>query len=256
MRRFLTWFLILASVSIVQGDDTPAALIRSLEPLIVRGVNYYPRATPWGAMWTQTPPGVFDRDLALAATLGINTIRTFVPFGPPSESAGLLQADGSLTPAYQAKIESLLAAAWASRIRVILCLEFAPQWLARTNAAAYWQHSVADLVGAHRHDGRVLLWDLMNEPDDPPKWNDGTRAYLQASLPFVRQLDPDHLTTIGLAWRGEVLRETGLSDVMQYPLNHPNESHFGLVRADGTFKPAAAILKETYQRWSRLDATH
>ena len=76
-----------------------------------------------------------------------------------------MQADGSLTPAYQAKIESLLAAAWASRIRVILCLEFDPQWLARTNAAAYWQHSVADLVGAHpffrpnrrRHAAQIQL---------------------------------------------------------------------------------------------------
>jgi len=63
----------------------------------------------------------------------------------------------------------LLAAAWASHIRVIFCLEFDPQWLARTNAAAYWQRSLTDLIGAHRHDGRVLLWDLMNEPDDPAK---------------------------------------------------------------------------------------
>ena len=33
------------------------------------------------------------------------------------------------------------------------------------------------------------MWDLMNEPDDPVKWNDATRAYLKAALPFVRQID-------------------------------------------------------------------
>jgi len=41
-----------------------------------------------------------------------------------------------------------------------------------------------------------------------------------------------------------------------YPLNNPNESHFGLVRTNGSLKPAAAILKKTYHRWINMASTH
>lgn len=347
MRLLIILFLILASAGVALANDARAKVVRGLEPLSIRGVNYYPCETPWDAMWTKTPPEVWNRGMALASSLGINTIRTFVQFGTQSEQAGLMQSDGALAPAYQSKIESLLAAAWTHRIRVIFCFEFDSHWLAQTNIAARWQRALSDLVGAHRNDGRVLLWDLMNEPDDAAKWNDGTRAYLKAAIPFVKQLDTNHLVTIGLAWKSDFLRETGLPEVMQYheyapkaqlftvgvprviqsianqrrmggtrpvligefglctsrdpqfgveasvrekineapgteaeqaklykiilaaaekeriagvipwclydyPIKNPNESRFGLVRADGSLKPAASVLKEVYQRWSSV----
>jgi hypothetical protein len=55
-----------------------AELIRSPGPLSVRGVNYFPRETPWGGLWTKTSPEVWEKDMALAASLGINTVRTFI----------------------------------------------------------------------------------------------------------------------------------------------------------------------------------
>jgi hypothetical protein len=322
------------------ADAHPAELLRTLQPLSVRGVNYFPRETPWGGLWTKTPPEVFERDTALAASLGCNTIRTFLQFVPPIEQAGLLESDGTPTPAYLDKIEALLASAWRRGIRVILCFEFSPNWL-----EARWKPALAAIVTAHRDDGRVLLWDLMNEPDDDAKWTDATRAYLKAALPYVKQLDTNHLTTVGLTWRADRLKEVGLPDVMQYheyavketlfregpqrvlvtfghqrkvggarplfigefgmstardeqhgvapelrpkigaapgteaeqarlydivlagaeqgraagalawclhdyPIKNPNESHFGLVRADGTLKPAALVLRNVYSRWS------
>jgi len=39
-----------------------------------------------------------------------------------------------------------------------------------------------------------------------------------------------------------------------YPIDNPNESHFGLVRADGSLKPAAARLKEAFARWAAATA--
>ena len=322
-----------------------AELIREFQPLSVRGVNYFPRETPWSGMWTKTPPEVFEKDMALAASLGCNTVRTFLQFAPHIEQAGLLNPDGSLTPAYHEKIEQLLAAGWRHGIRVVVCFEFAPQWLAATNAAR-WQHAMSDVMNMHCNDGRVLMWDLMNEPDDDAKWNDGTRAYLKAAIPFVKQLDANHLTAVGIAYRTDRLAAVGLPDVLQYheytpkavlferglarvsediasqrsagpprplligefgmctardpqfgaapalraklaehpgteaeqarvykiileaaeksrivgvmpwclydyTISDPNESHFGLVRADGTLKPAASVLRNVYSRWSR-----
>ena len=34
-----------------------------------------------------------------------------------------------------------------------------------------------------------------------------------------------------------------------YHIGNPNEAQFGLVRGDGTLKPAAAVLKKSFARW-------
>jgi len=332
-------FLVSLLARVVFGAE--AELVRELKPLSVGGVNYFPRETPWGGMWTKTPPEVFEKDMALAASLGCNTVRTFVQFGPHIEQAGLIEKDGSPTPAYRGKIESLLAAAWRHGIRLILCFEFNQKWLKEQ-----WRPGLTKVVTAYRNDGRVLLWDLKNEPDDDAKWTEATRAYLKAALPLIKQLDTNHLTTVGLAFRADRLKEVGLPDVMQYheyagkavffregpqrvlvtfghqrnvggarplligefgmstardeqhgaapelrtkmsaatgteaeqarlykivlagaeqgraagalawclhdyPIPNPNESHFGLIRADDSLKPAATVLRETFSRWSK-----
>jgi len=36
-----------------------------------------------------------------------------------------------------------------------------------------------------------------------------------------------------------------------FPIDNPDESHFGLVRADGSLKPAAHVLADTFSRWRR-----
>jgi pimeloyl-ACP methyl ester carboxylesterase len=321
-----------------------AELVRTLEPLSVRGVNYYPRETSWDGMWTKTPREVWEKDMALAESLNINTVRTFVPFSSAMEQAGLLQHDGAPTPAYLEKIETFLVAARKHGIRAILCFEFSQNWLAEPDAGARCRRALSAVVTAHREDGRVLLWDLMNEPEDDAKWTDGTRAYLRAALPLAKALDPQHLTTVGLTWRIDRLATVGFPDVLQYheyspkarlfqegstrvcqdiagqrkvggqrplligefgmntardpqhgtaeslraklqahpgteaeqariyeivlgaaekervagvlswclhdyPIENPNESYFGLVRADGTLKPAALMLRDTFARW-------
>lgn len=330
----------LATATVARVAELQSApVVRELRPLSVRGVNYMPRETPWGGLWTKTPADVWETDMALAESLGCNTIRTFLTFAPHIEQAGLMEKDGTPAPAYLDKLETLLATAWRHGIRVILCFDFGQDWL-----AARWKPALTTVVTAHRDDGRVLMWDLMNEPDDDTKWTDATRAYLKAALPFIKQLDTNHLTTVGLTWRADRLETVGLPDVMQYheyagkdtffaegskrvlvtfghqrkvggarplligefgmstardehhgaapelhpkisaatgteieqarlykivltgaeqgqaagvlawclhdyPINNPNESHFGLVRADGSLKPAATELRETFSRW-------
>lgn len=351
--HFVLPLLVLSTASPRAAAQGPAAsggvaeLVCDLEPLSVRGVNYYPRETAWSGMWTKTPPTVWDRDMALAASLGCNTVRTFLQFGPHIEMAGLIRPDGGVTPAYLEKSNRLLAAAWRHGIRVIVCFEFSQAWLARSGSEAPWPRAIEEIIRAHRDDGRVLMWDLMNEPESDEKWNDATRAYLRAALPLVDRLDSRHPNTVGLTWRVDRLLETGLPDVVQYheyagkeilfvegpgrvvetirrlrksagagrpvligefgmstardplhgvapelrerigvapgteaeqlklcevvlsgaeragaagvlawclhdyPIGNPDESHFGLVRADGTPKPAALLLRDTFARWSR-----
>lgn len=49
----------------------PAELVREIKPLSVRGVNYFPRDTPWGKIWTETPSEVWKQEMAAAAKLGV-----------------------------------------------------------------------------------------------------------------------------------------------------------------------------------------
>lgn len=345
--KCISFFLALCLAPLVNAAESQRAiLLHTLPPLSVRGVNYYPRETPWGGMWTQTPAEVWQNDMDLAASLGLNTVRTFVSFSASLEKAGLLKSDGTPTPEYLDKIGTFLTAAWKRHIRAILCFEFSANWLAAPDAEARCRRAVSAVVNAHRDDGRVLLWDLMNEPDDDAKWTEPTRAYLRTALALVKQLDTNHLTTIGIAYRSDRLAQVGFADVLQYheycpkaqlfsqgparvrqsiasqrqagggrplligefgmstardpqhgadeslrsklqeapgteaeqarlydlilaaaeqdrvagvlawclhdyPIKNPNESHFGLVRGDGTLKPAAVRLRETFARWSR-----
>jgi endo-1,4-beta-mannosidase len=351
LKTILTAIFLLTLIAARDVTAADAELIRQIQPLSIRGVNYYPRETPWGGMWTKTPPDVWEKDMALAASLGCNTIRTFLPFDPEVEQAGLMTPDGSLTPAYKEKLDQFLAAAWRHGIRVIVCFEFDQKFLAAGDGgtggtAPRWQRTLGDVVGSHRDDGRVLLWDLMNEPESDEKWTDATRAYLKAALPLIKKLDPQHLTTVGLTWRADRLQQVGLPDVMQYheyaskeslfqegakhvlvtfanqrqvggdrplfvgefgmstsrdpahgaapglrdkigdapgteaeqaklyevvlsaveqghaagalawclydyPIDNPDESRFGLVRGDGSLKPAAHVLADAFMRWGR-----
>ena len=202
---------------------SPAELVRELRPLSVRGVNYYPRETPWSGMWTATPAVVWERDMALVASLHANTVRTFVPLNNAMEKAGLLSPDGSPAPAYLGKIEEFLDAAWRRKIRVILCLDPDPKWLSQKDK---WAKSVAALAERFKGDGRILLWDAMNEPESDAKWIEPTKAYLRGALPLLDRISPDHLTTVGLTWRADRLAETVLPEVWQYHEYTPKEILF------------------------------
>lgn len=324
----------------------PAELIRKIEPLSVRGVNYFPQNTPWNKMWPETPPEVWERDMAAAAKLGVNTVRTFLIFNPDDVAKGLATEDGTPTPAYHEKLQRLLEAGWKHGIRFVLCFEFSPHILKAPDAVQRWQRAMRSIVFPLRDDGRVLMWDLKNEPESDEKWTEPTKAYLRAAKVFIKEVDPNHLTTIGITYRTDRLKEIGLPDVLHYheygtgkksahlgpervrqvinrqrlnqterpliigefgmctardpqhgaspeltaklndapgteaeqaqvysavleavkqeriggaiawclydyAIKNPNESHFGLLRMDGTEKPAAKVLRDAFNAWGK-----
>lgn len=324
----------------------PAEIIREIKPLSVRGVNYFPRGTPWSKMWTETPAEVWERDMAAAAKLGVNTVRTFLILRQEDVAKGLLTEDGTPTPAYHEKLQRLLEAGWKHGIRFILCFEFSPGILKAPDATQRWQRAMRSLVFPLRDDGRVLMWDLMNEPESDGKWTEPTKAYLRGAKVFLKEVDPNHLTTIGITYRTDRLKEIGFLDVLQYheygtgkksaqlgsdrvrktignqrmnqterplligefgmctardpqhgaspelapklsdppgteaeqakvyavvleaaqkeriggalawclydyPIKNPNEAQFGLLRLDGTEKPAAKVMRDAFASWGK-----
>lgn len=196
--------------------STTCPIVRKLTPLSIRGVNYYPSRYSWGEFWGATPAEVIEQDMALAASLNMNTVRIFINWGESAERYRLIDREGNVSPVYLKKFEDLLATAWKHGIRVIACFE-----LERRNPSLemppreQWQRAMKAFVEPHVTDGRILMWDLMNEPERHD-WSPGARQYLKESMVFLRQLDPEHLITVGIAYQVDKLSETVLPDVMQY----------------------------------------
>ena len=156
-------------------------MVRALDALSIRGINYYPAQTPWGGLWTNTPAEVIEHDMALMASLHVNTIRTFIPCSAGTQAAKLTDADGNVSPAYLAKIEQFLTAAWQRGIRTIFCFDFDEKTLAQAEGAV-WRAAIREVVGRYGADGRVLMWDLMNEPEGR-HWSAASKAFLKSAIP-------------------------------------------------------------------------
>lgn len=92
------------------GIDVP--LIQEIEPLSIRGTNYFPRDTPWDGAWTSTSAETIRKDLELAASLGINTVRIFLPWNEQMENAGMIDTSGNPSSEYLEKFDRFLAEAW------------------------------------------------------------------------------------------------------------------------------------------------
>ena len=194
------------------SEAKTAAIVRTLDVLSIRGINYYPAQTPWAGLWTKTPPEVIERDMALMGSMHVNAVRTFLPCGDGTHFAQLTDAGGHVSPPYIEKIEQFLTAAWREGIRTIFCFDFDEKTLKQPEV---WRTAVAEIAARGRDDGRVLMWDLMNEPEGP-NWSPACQAYLKAALPCLKELDGQHLTTVGIGWEIDRLAELGLPDVLQY----------------------------------------
>ncbi len=230
-RNLLADAVRLAAITVVGGaysragaEPEPAAMVRALDAFSIRGINYYPAQTPWGGLWTSTPVDVIERDMALMASFHVNAVRTFLPCPAGTQAAKLTDADGNASPAYVEKIERFLRAAWRRGIRTIFCFDFDDKTLAQADGAL-WRTLIRAVIGRYRADGRVLMWDLMNEPEGH-QWSAASRAYLTSAMPYVKELDERHLTTVGIGWEIERLAELGLPDVLQYHEYAPKQELF------------------------------
>ena len=244
----LAGILLAATPSHADTNAQPAPLVRELEPLSVRGVNYYPQETPWSEFWAFTPESVLERDMALAADLRINAVRTFLTWDEKAEKYGLVDADGAVAPSYLDKVDRFLEIAWGRDIRAVLCFAFEyHERQPRIPAEEKWKRAMRAFAERFKDDGRVLMWDLMNEPERhaPPdaadhsdfSGNEAVTAYLAESMRWIKTVDPNHLTTVGLGWRIDLLAPLGLPDVLQYHNYAPKEQMY----AQGTARVGTVV---------------
>jgi hypothetical protein len=211
-----------------------------LKPLTVRGTNYYPRRTPWPGLWKDATLADYEAEFKEMAALNINSLRTFY-LGLDART--LQRADGTFLPPLIATINAFLAVAARHHVKVMLCLDGGGG--APKSDLLYWQRFFRSGIEPFIYDGRVLMWDLINEPggNDGPKATPELTTWMQKMYAELRSIDSNHLTTVGLTWQFDQLWEIGIQpDVGQY---HNYSGAVGVTPPENpTIRNVAHDLKE------------
>ncbi len=208
-------------------------LVAGGAPFEVRGVNYtHATTTPAGCpelhfgadsrcRWDQA---AIDADFERMRALGVNTVRVFLNYyvfgGARADTPGY-----RITPALD-HLEALVASANRRGIYVIPVLlakypqdQFTPEGFER---ALDWH--VRPVAGRLAGNSGILAWDLFNEPDigspiDQRCWDwdngdfplclelaEARIAFLTRLHYEVKWIDPDQMTTIGMAFAKSYFR--------------------------------------------------
>jgi len=158
--------------------------------LDIKGINYYPKASPWDMFGDKFSLDVVSKDFKIIKDAGLNTIRIFVPY----EDFGKANIDSSKLK----KLIRTLNVAESNNLKVIVTLfDF------------YGDYSVLDWTLNERHaeaivlklkDHKALLaWDIKNEPnlDFDSRGKEKVMAWLSNMTDFVKSVDTLHAVTIG-----------------------------------------------------------
>ena len=183
----------------VQNADREYTIAKSevyslteIQPLTLRGVNYYPRWTPWTA-WTKQDESTWRSEFQeMSEKLNVNAIRTFAECWESDWKLGRCA-----TPEYIETISKLFQVADDYGIKVLFCLHSGLPSQIQAENLRY----VRSIMEPFINDGRVLGWDLINEVD--AKGLSEVDYIDDFCLEFnqrMSQIDPNHLNSIGFAY--------------------------------------------------------
>jgi hypothetical protein len=157
---------------------------------IMKGINYYPQATPWDMYGKSFNINVIDADFKIIKSAGLNTIRIFVPyedFGKASVKAGKID-----------KLKQVLDTAEKNNIKVIVTLfDFYGNY-----DVMDWtlnQKHARTIVSTFKDHKAIIAWDIKNEPnlDFDSRGKETVIAWLEHLLILVKSIDKKHAVTIG-----------------------------------------------------------
>lgn len=197
----------------------------------MRGVNFVPSyAKNSVQLWLEYDPAVIDRELAFAQKLKLNTVRIFLHVAVFEKQPEKLLAD----------FENFLTLADKHGLKVMPVLFdncFDPQevdistykdkmWIPspgfpRLGAAdrPAIEKYISAVVGKYREDKRIVLWDVMNEPDITKYFREESGKkqvvdFLRWAIPRVKEEKPSQPLGVGWAQAGRIELTADLVDVL------------------------------------------
>lgn len=230
----------------------------------MRGANYVPSYAKNDVQtWIEYDPAVVARELGYAERLKLNTVRVFFNVAVYEKQPEKCMAD----------FESFLSLCDKHRIKMMPVLFdscFDPQEVDVNNyRGKNWIPSpgyprlgdkdwlamekfIAAVVGKYRDDKRIVLWDVMNEPESTRQWGkpEGkTRIvdFVRRALNRVREEKP--LQPLGIGWASSKNIELAadLSDVLiVHDYDHPRglEGNIHQINRMGKSMNKPVILNE------------
>jgi len=231
------------------------------QPFHLRGVNYYPRHTPWEQFLTNSDLQEVASELDLIASTGFNTVRIAVWYDP------LFTCDPEKAipnAAGFAKLDALMALARERGLRLIVTLNDLPDLYFRplyTDDARYDAQTVF-IVNRYRDEPAILAWDLRNEADLDYGANRTTgRFTAEAVLTWithiaevVRRNDPHHLLTAG--WWGDATVTNDAVDFLSF--HHWTDATAVIARIKAMHQKSSKpiVLEEVgYPAWDQASET-
>ncbi len=223
------------------------------------GINYYPQETPWNKFWPTYSPKVIDKDFSLIHSLGINTIRIFLPFDQFGGSH--IGQEAQLTPTLTlvqnplGKLADLLRCADTHHLKVIVTLfDFRSDY-----TPLLWPQGdryLEAILTKFKDTSTILAWDIKNEPNlDYKTWGSAVvNAWLTHTAVLARRYDPHHLLTIG--WSTPEAAQTQIVgiDVVSFHYYASASALPQAYKALRTAIPAQPILMTEFgmSTWSNL----
>ena len=203
------------------GASTPAPAPNQTPDFTgLRGANYVPSyARNDVQLWMDYDAAVINRELGYAKKLGLNSVRVFLQFA-------VYERDPKL---FRDRFEDFLRLCGRQGIQMMPVLfdscfgEFPDlekyrdrDWMAcpgqnrlGTNEWPKLEEYVRDIVGTHKDDQRIVMWDVMNEPTCTSFYKADSdkrliHEFLLHFLDYVKAQQPSQPRTVGLMSSSEL----------------------------------------------------
>lgn len=169
-------------------EETPKNKV--VEDLNLKGINYYPQATPWDMFGEEFNIEIIKKDFDIIADAGLNTIRIFIQyedFGKANVQQEKLE-----------KLQQVLDAAKTKQLQAVVTLfDFYGDY--KVLDWTLTQRHAETIVTRFKNHKAILAWDIKNEPnlDFETRGKENVLAWLDKMISLVKSIDDTHLVTIG-----------------------------------------------------------
>lgn len=169
--------------------EAKAAKIKT-DSLNIKGINYYPQASPWNMFGDAFSTDTIAKDFKIIKDAGLNSVRLFVQYEDFEKA--------NVNPKKLEKLIKTLDIAEAENLKVVLTLfDFFGDYSVM-NWTLNQRHAEA-IVEAVKDHNALIAWDIKNEPnlDFESRGKETVIAWLENMIDLVKELDNKHPVTIG-----------------------------------------------------------
>ncbi|PIB33625.1 glycosyl hydrolase family 5 [Gaetbulibacter sp. 5U11] len=160
------------------------------DSLVIKGINYYPKATPWNMFGDAFAKDTIANDFKIIKNAGLNSVRIFVQYDDFGKA--------NVNPKKLEKLKQTLDAAEENGLKVVITLfDFYGDY-----SIMNWtlnQRHAETIVSTFKDHNALIAWDIKNEPnlDFDSRGKDMVIAWLDNMIDLVKSIDKVHPVTIG-----------------------------------------------------------